>query len=63
MDRPDPRHAPHHVVEFVGAMAVEHRLPFPARPAAVQRLLERSAEKAAQRRFTGAPLTGFGDLS
>lgn len=33
------------------------------RPADVQRALERSAQKADRRRFTGEPITGFGELT
>jgi hypothetical protein len=32
------------------------------RPFAVEQLLERAAAKAARRRFTGEPITGFGAL-
>jgi hypothetical protein len=35
----------------------------PRRPFAVEQLLERAAAKAARRRFTGEPITGFGGLA
>jgi hypothetical protein len=38
------------------------RQPAPRRPFAVEQLLERAADKAARRRFTGEPITGFGAL-
>lgn len=59
--RPDPRtKPPSHVVAFAGAMAPEHRVPFPKRPPGVELALRRAADKADRRRFTGEPITGFG---
>jgi hypothetical protein len=42
-------------------MSPARAIPFPRLPV-IDELLRRAAEKAAPRRFTGEPLTGFGAL-
>jgi hypothetical protein len=63
MPQPNTPKPAHHVVAFEGAMAVQHRIPFPARPPGVELALRRAADKADRRRFSGESITGFGELS